>query len=440
MEVMNTDGVVALILAGGEGNRLSVLTEERAKPAIPFGGMYRIIDFTLTNCAQSGVSRVGVLTQYNPQSLTEHIGLGVPWGLDRPPGGISILQPHPTRRRSGGWYKGTADAVYQNLSFVEEHHAQCVLILAGDHIYRMRYDGLVAFHEARKADVTVGVVEVPWDETHRFGVAVLDENNRIVTFQEKSPKPISQLASMGIYVFSPQVLKEVLEEDAQRSRSTHDFGRDLLPVLLSQYAVFAYRFSDYWRDVGTVLAYWQANMELLGDPPSFDLDDGGGQILTRHLDTPPGRIGPEATVQLSLLAPGCVIRRKVRHCVISSGVVVEEGSVVEDSVLLEDVAVKAGARVQFAILDKEAVVGEGTMLGHGEDYTPNQDEPENLSCGLVLVGKRAAIPGGISIGRNCKIMPGVTEGDFQGLTLVPSGATIQKRARRQAPNGVPVAP
>lgn len=437
---MNTDGVVALILAGGEGNRLSVLTEERAKPAIPFAAKYRIIDFTLTNCAHSGVSRAGVLTQYNPQSLMEHIGLGVPWGLDRPPGGISILQPHPTRRRSGGWYKGTADAVYQNLSFVEEHRAQCVLVLAGDHVYRMRYDGLVAFHEARKADVTVSVVEVPWDETHRFGVVALGENNRVVAFQEKSTKPISRLASMGIYVFSPRVLRGVLEEDARRGNSTHDFGRDLLPVLIEQYAVFAYRFSGYWRDVGTVLAYWQANMDLLGDPPSFDLGDGGGQVLTRHFDTPPGRIGPEATVQLSLLSPGCVIRGKVRHCVISRGVVVEEGAVVEDSILLDDAVVKAGARVQFAILDKEVVVGEGTVLGHGEDYTPNRDEPENLACGLVLAGKRAAVPGGISIGRNCKIMPGVTEEDFQGLTLVPSGTTIQSRARRQARNGVPVAP
>ncbi len=430
------DGVLALILAGGESARLSILAEERAKPAVLFCGKYRIIDFTLSNCVGSGVSRVGVLTQYNPRSLMEHMGLGAPWGLDRKRGGLAILQPHRARRGLGGWYKGTADAVYQNLDFLKERPAEDVLILAGDHIYKMRYNEMMNFHRVMGADVTIGVVEVPWEEASRFGTLVLDEDSRVMGFQEKAPHPVSRLASMGIYVFSPRVLKEVLEVDAHTRTSSHDFGRDVIPAMMERYAVYGYRFHGYWRDVGTIEAYWKANMEFLQDVPPFELNGGEQGVLTHHQDGPPAMIGPEAMVRLSLLSSGCRIQGTVRRSVLSPGVVVEEGAVVEDSILFDDVVIRKGAFIHYSVVDKEVVVGEGARVGYGDDYSPNGDEPEHLSCGITLVGKRAVVPPGVHIGRNCKIMPEVTAEDFPPGTLVSSGSTVEHRTRRLAVAGV----
>lgn len=417
--------VLALILAGGQGSRLSILAEERAKPAVPFAGKYRIIDFTLSNCVNSGIFQVGVLTQYRPRSLNEHIGVGRPWGLDRERG-VILLQPYRDRS-SGDWYKGTADAVYQNLYFVEESRAEQVLILAGDHVYKMRYDELVGFHRAKGADVTVGLAEVSWEEASRFGLVVLDENDAVVGFEEKPPAPRGRLASMGIYVFSPRVLCQVLEEYARKIGSSHDFGRDILPAMVAHhYRVFGYRFCGYWRDVGTVDSYWEANMEFLEEPPPMDLDSGEERIRTLPQDRPPAKLGPRAVAQQSLLCHGSIIYGSVCHSVLSQGVVVEEGAMVEDSILFDDVIVKRGAVVRRSVVDKEVVVGEDAIVGYGDDNTPNEDEPLNLYTGLTLVGKRAVMPAGVRIGRNCKIMPGVAEGDFPPARLIPSGSNVVK--------------
>lgn len=430
-----------MILAGGAGERLSILAEERAKPAVPFAGKYRIIDFTLTNCANSGLQKIGVLTQYLPLSLTEHLGLGAPWDLDRR-NGLSLLQPH-TGRRFGGWYQGTADAVFQNLAFLESAQthddvpADLALILAGDHVYKMRYDEMIAFHRVKNADVTVGVLEVPSEEASRFGVMALGSDGRIIDFEEKPARPRFRLASMGIYVFSTQVLGRALREDARNTRSSHDFGRDILPMLIGHANVYGYPFRGYWRDVGTVESYFQANMEFLDDPPPLDLGQGRERVRTRPQDRPPAKIGPAAQIQRAMIGHGCIVHGTVRNSVLFQGVVVEAGAVVEDAILFDDVVVRSGARVQRAIIDKEVKVSEGAMIGVGEDNIPNRDEPSHLASGITLIGKRAVVPAGARIGRNCKIMPATDPTDFPADGVVLSGNTVEKHAARPEMSPVP---
>jgi glucose-1-phosphate adenylyltransferase len=413
--------VLALILAGGRGERLSILAEERAKPAVVFGGKYRIIDFALSNCINSGLFRVGILTQYRPRSLNNHIGIGRPWDLDRSTGGASLLQPYIGRKASD-WYKGTADAVYQNLYFVEESQADQVLILAGDHIYKMRYEAMLEFHRSHKADVTVGVVEVPLEEGRRFGVLSLDKNDRIVDFQEKPSHPQSNLASMGIYVFKRESLVEALEEDAHR-RSGHDFGHDVIPARLGRDRVFGYRFGGYWRDIGTIDAYWQANMDLLAELPDLNLYDPDNIVRTQDQQRPPLKAGPNSRISRSILSSGCIINGYVHNSVLSPGVFVEEGATVVDSILFDDCHISTGALVERSILDKMAFVGAHSHVGWGDDYTPNEEEPEILNSGITIVGKRARIPGNTRIGRNCIIGPGVSEEDIASDYIV-SGSSI----------------
>jgi len=413
--------VLALILAGGRGERLSILAEERAKPAVAFGGKYRIIDFALSNCVNSGLFRVGILTQYRPRSLNEHIGIGRPWDLDRSTGGVTLLQPYIGRKASD-WYKGTADAVYQNLYFVEESQADQVLILAGDHIYKMRYEDMLEFHRSHKADATVGVVEVPLEEGRRYGVLSLDKDERIVDFQEKPSRPQSNLASMGIYVFKRECLVEALEEDAHR-RSGHDFGHDIIPALLGRHRVFGYRFNGYWRDIGTIDAYWQANMDLLGELPELNLYDPDNIVRTKDQQRPPLKAGPNSRISRSLLSSGCIVNGYVQNSVLSPGVFVEEGATVVDSILFDDCQISTGAVVERSILDKMAFVGAHSHMGWGEDYTPNQEEPEVLNSGITIVGKRARIPTSIRVGRNCIVGPGVREEDL-ATDYLASGSSI----------------
>ncbi len=413
--------VLSLILAGGRGERLSILAEERAKPAVVFGGKYRIIDFALSNCINSGLFRVGILTQYRPRSLNNHIGIGRPWDLDRSTGGVSMMQPYIGRKASD-WYKGTADAVYQNLYFVDESQADQVLILAGDHIYKMRYEDMLEFHRSHKADVTVGVVEVPLEEARRYGVLSLDKNDRIVDFQEKPSRPQSNLASMGIYVFKRECLVEALEEDAHR-RSGHDFGHDVIPARLGRNRVFGYRFGGYWRDIGTIDAYWQANMDLLADLPELNLYDPDNIVRTQDQQRPPMKAGPHSRITRSMLSSGCIINGYVHNSVLSPGVFVEEGATVVDSILFDDCHISAGAVVERSILDKMAFVGAHSHIGWGDDYTPNQEEPEVLHSGITIVGKRARVLTSIRIGRNCIIGPGVREEDVAG-DYVASGSSI----------------
>ncbi|MHB8576540.1 MAG: glucose-1-phosphate adenylyltransferase [Dehalococcoidia bacterium] len=425
--------VLALILAGGQGDRLSILSEERAKPAVIFAGKYRIIDFALSNCRNSGIDQVGVLTQYRPRSLNDHIGIGRPWGMDREDGGIALLQPY-LGRESSDWYRGTADAVYQNLFFVEESKADTVLILSADHVYTMAYDQLIAYHNERRADVTVPVYEVPLDEASRYGLLVTDEDGRVTRFDEKPDQPQTTTASTGIYVFNRDVLVERLVHDAGRV-SSHDFGRDILPEMLADYRVFGYKLKGYWRDVGTVDAYWQANMDLLVDLPELDLYNPETAIRSRLVPLPPAKIGPRAYVSRSLLTDGDIINGHVEHSVLSPGVYIEDGAIVRDSILFDDCFVERGAVIERAILDKSVHVGEGARIGASEDYTANKSRPDLLSSGITVVGKRAFIGSGTAIGRNCIIGPNVRPEDFTDA-WVPSGETIRAQRMPGVPPGV----
>lgn len=413
--------ILALILAGGQGDRLSILSEERAKPAVIFGGKYRIIDFVLSNCVNSGISRVGVLTQYRPRSLNDHIGIGRPWDLDREGSGITLLQPY-LGRESSDWYRGTADAVYQNLYLIDESRADQVLILAGDHIYLTRYDEMFDYHASKGADVTVPVYNVPLDEASRYGLLRLDEEGRVVEFDEKPAEPKFTLASTGIYLFNRDYLMQCLIEDASRE-TTHDFGRDIVPAAFTQGRVFGYELKCYWRDVGTIDAYWQANMDLLVDAPALDLYDPDTAVRTRRPLLPPAKIGANARVSRSLLNAGDIVHGHVDHSVISPAVVIEEDAVVRNSVLFDGCRIERGAIVERAILDKEVHVAEGCIIGAGDNVRPNQDRPDILSSGISIIGKRAVLPRGLTVGRNCIIAPGVQPDDFDSLT-VESGRTV----------------
>jgi glucose-1-phosphate adenylyltransferase len=419
--------VLAVIMAGGQGERLSLLSDKRAKPAVPFAGKYRIIDFALSNCVNSGVYDVAILTQYRPHSLNAHIGIGKPWDLDRRQGGIHLLQPFMGREDSD-WYQGTADAVYQNLSFIMDSRADYVLVLAGDHIYRMDYAPMIDFHVRHGADVTLGAVVVPIEEGHRFGILETDASGRVISFEEKPPQPKGTLGSMGIYVFGRDVLARVLSEDAHMEEaSQHDFGRNIIPGMLARgERVYAYPFTGYWQDVGTVQSYWEAHMGLLDETPAFDLYDPSWVIHTRSEERPPAHLYADSKVTRSLVSHGCVIKGTVERSVLSPGVVVEEGAVVRDSILLFDTVVRAGSVIDRAILDKEVTVGKNCRIGHGDDTTPNKQEPERLNTGITLVGKRSTLPDNLTVGRNCKIGTDLRPQDFPADTLA-SGETVEDR-------------
>jgi glucose-1-phosphate adenylyltransferase len=417
--------VVAVVLAGGEGERLSILSAVRAKPAVPFAGKYRIIDFTLSNCVNSDLDNVLVLTQYNPRSLNDHIGAGRPWDLDRNDGGIRLLQPYIARGRPSEWYRGTADAVLQNIDTIDQSPGDVVLILAGDHIYKMDYQPFVQFHRRNRADVTVAVKRVPIGEAHRFGVLALAEDGQVAEWQEKPRQPKSDLASLGIYVFSKRALRTWLDEDRA------DFGHDVIPAMLAGGArVYGYQFDGYWQDVGTVDGYWQAHMDLLDEHPDLDLYDKSWLIHTRSEERAPGRIGPTASVHRSLVSHGCQIWGTVEHSVLSPGVRVDPGAVVRDSIVMFDTVIRAGAVIDHAIIDKEVSVGPNAVVGMGSDFdTPNRQEPERLNSGITVIGKRATIPAGVRLGRNVKILDGVRPADFGGRRTVASGGTIDGGAR-----------
>ncbi|MBV9229487.1 MAG: glucose-1-phosphate adenylyltransferase [Chloroflexi bacterium] len=423
--------VLAVILAGGQGERLSLLSQKRAKPAVPFAGKYRIIDFALSNCVNSSITDVAVLTQYRPHSLHDHIGIGKPWDLDRQKGGVHLLQPYIGRQESE-WYQGTADAVYQNLDFIMEARYDYVLILAGDHIYRMDYGPMITFHQQHNADVTLGAVVVPLEEGHRFGILETDAEGRVNSFEEKPPQPRGTLGSMGIYVFSRDMLTRVLIEDARSAEnggppSQHDFGRNIIPAMLARgERVYAYPFTGYWQDVGTIQSYWEAHMGLLGDRPAFDLYDSSWVIHTRSEERAPAHIYGEAQISSSLISHGCIIKGKVERSVLSPGVFVAEGAVVRDSIVLFDSVIGAGSVIDRAILDKEVVVGKNCQIGYGDDMTANKLEPSRLDTGITLIGKRARLPDNLKVGRNCKIGADLRPEDFPTDTLA-SGETIEDR-------------
>ncbi len=406
---------LAMILAGGRGSRLSVLSDKRAKPAVPFAGKYRIIDFPLSNCVNSGITTVGVLTQYRPRSLMDHIRNGAPWDLDRLNGGVYILSPYQGRKDSD-WYANTADAIYQNLDFIHNHKPDYVLILAGDHVYKMDYSILVNFHQDKQADVTIATLQVDPDEAGRFGILQTSSDLRVTNFEEKPNQPKGTLASMGIYVFNRDALERALREDAQDEKSSHDFGHNIIPRMIdNNYRVFAFPYGGYWVDVGTIQAYWEAHVDLLADNPTLDLLDREWVIHTRSEERPPVNIRTGATVNHSLITDGCVIEGSVEYSVLSPGVRVHRGAVVRYSIIMTDAVIEPGAVVDHSIVDKRVVVGRGAHIGFGTDFTENAES--KISTGISVVGKNTLIPPNLKVGRNVVIGSDLNDDHFSGETI-----------------------
>ncbi|WP_019004611.1 glucose-1-phosphate adenylyltransferase [Cohnella laeviribosi] len=363
---MRRNECIAMLLAGGEGRRLGVLTKDLAKPAVHFGGKYRIIDFTLSNCVNSGIETVGVLTQYQPLVLNQYLGIGSPWGLDRRDGGMHVLPPY-VRQKGGVWYKGTANAIYQNIGFIERYDPEYVLVISGDHIYKMNYERLLHAHKKNRADATIAVISVPWEDAGRFGILSADEDGRIVEFAEKPSQPKSNLASMGVYMFSWPALREALVRDEADSRSSNDFGKDVIPRLLAEGSrLYAYRFGGYWKDVGTIESLWEANMDLLEDDPGLHLDDRTWRIYSVNPNQPAHYLSPLASVRNSLVSEGCVVEGRVNRSVLFHGVKTGEGSHVEDSVIMPGAVIGPGARVIRAIVGEHAVVAGECRVGSAD--------------------------------------------------------------------------
>lgn len=354
---------IAMLLAGGEGKRLGALTERLAKPAVPFGAKYRIIDFPLSNCANSGIDTVGVLTQYEPLVLNRHLGIGSPWDLDRRDGGMSILPPY-MKKRGSSWYKGTAHAIYENIDYIDQFQPEYVLVLSGDHIYKMNYNDLLQMHKSRTADVTIATIEVDWSEASRFGIIHTDHRGRIVNFEEKPQVPRSNLASMGVYMFNWNVLKRYLLSDEHNPASTNDFGKDILPQMLQdELHLQTYRFSGYWKDVGTIESLWEAHMDLLADQPPIDLNDPNWRIYSQQWDQPPQYVAADATVNNSLIGEGCEIRGSVHRSVLFNGAKIGAGSIIQDSVIMPNVTIGDNVIIQQTIIDEGTVIGDHCIVG-----------------------------------------------------------------------------
>ena len=413
---------LALILAGGAGPDLHVLTANRSDAAVPFGGKYRVIDFALSNCVNSNIFNVSVLTQYMPRSLNEHIRAGKPWDLDRDDGGVRLLHPYQaTTDGLGTWEQGSSDAIRFNLDVVRESRAERILVLAGNHIYKMNYQPMVEFHQARRADVTVGVLAVPAHQTQRFGMVTADADGRITRFEEKPRRTRSILASMGIYIFNAEALNDVLLGTGQSHRQ---LGRETVPWFVKHKRVFAYEFEGYWANVSTIPAYYAANMGLLADIPALDLSDPRWVIHTQSEQRPPVLVGAEAQVNGNLLCDGALIEGKVVRSVLGPGVYVAPGAEVHDSIIMNDTVVGPGAVVDRAILDKHVTIGEGAVVGHGSDNTPNSSSPGILNTGITVVGKRASIPAGMVVGRNVILGPHARVEDFPAGQIA-SGTTLR---------------
>ena len=401
--------MIAMLLAGGQGSRLGVLTEKVAKPAVAFGGKYRIIDFPLSNCINSGIDTVGVLTQYQPLRLNTHIGIGIPWDLDRNEGGVTVLPPYE-KSTSSEWYTGTANAIYQNLAYMEQYNPDYVLILSGDHIYKMDYEVMLDFHKANKADITIACMPVPIEEASRFGIMVTDESNRITEFEEKPEHPSSNLASMGIYIFSWPVLKDALI--ALKDQNGCDFGKHILPYCKEKgQRLFAYEYNGYWKDVGTLGSYWEANMELIDIIPEFNLYEEFWRIYTKGDVIPPQYISVDAVVDKCIIGEGTEVYGEVHNSVIGPNVVIGRGSVIRDSIIMKNTSVGENVVMDKAIVAEDVVVGNNVVIGCGEE-APNVLKPAVYSFGLAAIGENSVIPDNVKIGKNTAISGVTTKEDY----------------------------
>ncbi len=420
---MRKKEMIAMLLAGGQGSRLGVLTAKVAKPAVAFGGKYRIIDFPLSNCINSGIDTVGVLTQYRPLRLNTHIGIGVPWDLDRNFGGVTILPPYEKSANSE-WYTGTANAIFQNLDYMENYNPDYVLILSGDHIYKMDYEVMLDYHKKNQADVTIAAMPVPMEEASRFGIVVADGDGKISEFQEKPPQPKSNLASMGIYIFSWPVLKEALL--ALKDEPGCDFGKHIIPYCHGKgQRLFAYEYNGYWKDVGTLGSYWEANMELIDIIPEFNLYEEFWKIYTNSNGIlPPQYISGQSVIERSIICNGAEIYGEVHNCIIGSGVTVEEGAVLRDSIIMSDTVIEKGCVIDRSIVAESCRIGERATLGIGSDV-PNKLKPAIYSFGLVTIGENSVVPEGVQIGKNTAISGVTVKEDYPGGVL-ESGETLIK--------------
>ena len=414
--------MIAMLLAGGQGSRLGVLTSDVAKPAVSFGGKYRIIDFPLSNCINSGIDTVGVLTQYQPLVLNSHIGIGIPWDLDRNNGGVAVLPPYE-KSDTSEWYSGTANAIYQNIKYMESYNPEYVLILSGDHIYKMDYEAMLDFHKQKNADITIAAIPVPIEEASRFGVVLTDEDKRITEFEEKPEHPRSNLASMGIYIFSWPVLRDSLI--AMKDQSNCDFGKHIIPYChQGGKRIFAYEFNDYWKDVGTLGSYWEANMELIDLIPEFNLYEEYWKIYTKQDIIEPQYIAADAAVERSIIGAGSQIYGEVTNCVLGAGVTVEEGAVLKDSIIMKNTHIGKDAYVEKAIIAENCEIGDGDEIGVGEE-AESLLNPKIYAFGLATIGESTVIPPQVKVGKNTAIKGVTTMDDYPDAEL-PSGGYIIK--------------
>lgn len=418
--------MIAMLLAGGQGSRLGVLTAKVAKPAVAFGGKYRIIDFPLSNCINSGVDTVGVLTQYQPLRLNTHIGIGIPWDLDRNIGGVTVLPPYEKSANSE-WYTGTANAIFQNLEYMESFNPEYVLILSGDHIYKMDYEAMLDFHKANQAEVTIAVMPVPMEEASRFGIMITDENRRITDFEEKPERPRSNLASMGIYIFSWKTLKEALLTMAEQPAL--DFGKHVIPYCRDKGApLYAYEFNGYWKDVGTLYSYWEANMELIDIVPEFNLYEEYWKIYTKSDILPPQYLSNDSVVERCIIGEGTDVYGKVYNSVIGCGVTIGEGAVIRDSIIMNNTTIGPGSEIYKAIIAENVQIGSWVKLGVGGE-AENDTAPHIYNHGLVTVGEKSVIPDGVGVGRNT-VIAGVTTPEDYTEAYLASGKTLIKTEER----------
>ncbi len=414
--------MIAMLLAGGQGSRLGVLTSKVAKPAVAFGGKYRIIDFPLSNCVNSGIDTVGVLTQYQPLQLNTHIGIGIPWDLDRNHGGVTVLPPYEKSDNSE-WYTGTANAIYQNLNYIESYHPEYVLILSGDHIYKMNYEVMLDFHKENNADVTIAAMPVPWEEASRFGLVITDENKQILEFEEKPENPRSNLASMGIYIFNWSVLREALVTMSEQSNC--DFGKHIIPYCReNSRRLFAYEYNGYWKDVGTLGSYWEANMELIDLIPEFNLYEEYWKIYTKSEAIEPQYVAAEAVTERCIIGEGAGIYGKVYGSVIGPGVIIGKDSVVRDSIIMQNTRIGDNVTINKSIIAENVKIGDRVELGIGEE-APNKLNESVYSFGLVTVGENSVIPSGVKVGKNTAISGDTEPGDYPDGILA-SGESIIK--------------